>query len=103
MNDCYWGGDDNQYYYECDTGRVIGEVIRTGPLNGPREAFYFDAWSNPKLGRFIDNDRARKAVENARKKDVEVWERRRAAWNAPAPVEEEPVETPRKSWWKVWE
>ena len=101
MNDCYWGGDNGQFYYECDTGRIVGEV-KTSAISGTCDAYYFDSWSNPSLGKYIDDDRARKAVERCRQKDVEVWERRRAAWNAPA-VEETPVENPKKTWWKIWE
>ena len=102
MNDCYWGGEVDQFYYECDTGRIIGEIKRHG-LGGTYEALYFDSWNNPNMGRYIDEDRARKAVERCRKQDVEVWERRREAWKNHPEVEETPIETPRKTWWKIWE
>lgn len=101
MNDCYWGGDDDRFYYECDTGRIIGEIRLNSDL--VYEASYIDAWNNPNLGRYIDADRARKVVENVRKKEEEKWERMRKAWNAPSVEEVCPVETPKKTWWKIWE
>ena len=100
MNDCYWGGPEDRYYYEVDSGRIIGQIIANS--DQIYKAFYFDAWNNPGLGDYIDDDRARKAVERCRKQDVEVWEKRRAVWNAPV-VEETPVQEPMKSWWKIWE
>lgn len=101
MNDCYWSDSEGLYYYECDTGRVIGEIIPNS--DGVYLAFYYDAWNNSNLGRYIDAVRARRAVECSRKLDAEKWERLRAAWNAPTLVEEEPVIEPMKSWWKIWE
>lgn len=110
MNDCYWGGDDDRFYYECDTGRIIGEIRLNSDL--VYEASYIDAWHNPNLGRYIDADRARKVVENVRKTEEERWERMRKAWNSSPKVSDEdlladlgqsPVRTAKKTWWKIWE
>lgn len=107
MNDCYWGGDNGQLYYECDTGRIVGE-LKTSSISGTSEAYYLDSWNKPQLGKYIDEDRARKAVEFARKQDVEKWERMRKAWNTKPtfneiPDWEEPVAVHKKTWWKIWE
>ena len=101
MNDCYWGGVEDQYYYEVDSGRIVGEIKLDSDL--VYEAFYFDAWNNPNLGRYIDDARARKVVETARQREVEKWDRLRTAWNAPSVEEVCPVQTPKKTWWKIWE
>lgn len=110
MNDCYWGGDWDQYYYECDTGRIIGEIKVLASQS--YEAYYVNAWGGPRLGKYIDSDRARKAVGNAHKKEEERWERMRKAWNSLPKVSDEdlladlgqvPLRTPKKTWWKIWE
>ena len=101
MNDCYWGGVDDNFYYDCESGWIIGEIRQLE--DGTWESTYIDWWSGPKVGRFIDAARARKSIERMRKHDVEHWKRQQEAWNAPATFEEEPVETSRKSWWKIWE
>lgn len=100
MNDCYWGGQEDQYYYEVDSGKILGQIIPNSDLI--YKAFYFDAWKDSRLGDYIDATRARKAVELARKQDVEKWDRMRDAWRSQR-VEEEPVIEPMKTWWKIWE
>lgn len=107
MTDCYWGGTEDQYYYEVDSGRIIGQIIPNS--DGIYKAFYFDAWNNSGLGDFIDSARARKAVENARAQTIKKWERQRAAWNSIDSIPLSPPEPPpgRKinygTWWKIWE
>lgn len=104
MTDCYWGGTEDQYYYEVDSGRIIGQVIPNSDY--VYKAFYFDAWNNSGLGDFIDGTRARKAVENAHKIETEKWKRKRAAWNSVPPAPPEPPPARKISfgtWWKIWE
>lgn len=99
MNDCYWGGEEDQYYYEVDTGRIIGRIEKN--VSGNYDAYYTDQFANPFCGEYIDSFRARKVVEQARERTNEFWRRNREA-NAVKPVYEK-VEEPKKTWWKFWE
>lgn len=98
MNDCYWGGENDQFYYECDTGRIVGEIKQLP--NKTWSGLFHDAFMGPNCGNYIDDIRCRKAVESAHRRSVEEWERKREAWrNGPTVVY---AEEPKKSWWKFW-
>lgn len=98
MNDCYWGGVNDQFYYEVDSGRIVGEIQQLP--NKTWNGLFYGAFMSPDCGNYIDDTRCRKAVEIVNRRAQEAWKRKQEAWkNQPTVVYEEP----QKTWWKIWE
>lgn len=90
----YWGGQDDRFFYERESGRIIGDVEQL--TDGTWSACYYD--NGMKLiGTFIDDARARKAVEKALENHMRWCDFMNRCHQVKTTVEE-----PKYKWWQVW-
>lgn len=64
----YWGGQSDRFFYERESGRIVGDIVEL--TDGTWSACYYDNGMKM-IGTYIDDARARKAVEKALKNHMD--------------------------------
>lgn len=92
----YWGGQDDRFFYARETGRIVGDVEQL--TDGTWSACYYDN-AMKLIGTFIDDARARKAVEKALENHIRWCDFMDQSLQVKVVVDEA---EPQRKWWQVW-
>ena len=99
MNEGYaWGGRDNLFYYEITTGAVVGGIEKS------EDGLFMAGLDHRRQWAYIDVDSARRAVEEAQRREIEMWSiyKKKTPEEVSKLLEEPQPVKENKKFWEIW-